>query len=90
MVAQGVWTASARTFARARRRTGRNRCGELRDAKTGSGRARRADKSCQPRSEGYRDASKSVQPVEDEIAIVEAGLEELKPQPGSLPENEWT
>ncbi|MBH5371728.1 hypothetical protein HZZ16_27195 [Bradyrhizobium sp. CNPSo 4016] len=36
------------------------------------------------------DASKSVQGVEDEIGIIEAGLEELKPPPGSLPENEWT
>lgn len=36
------------------------------------------------------DASKSVQVVEDEIAIVKAGIEKLKPPPGSLPENEWT
>jgi hypothetical protein len=28
--------------------------------------------------------------VNDEILIVEAGLEELKPPPGSIPENEWT
>lgn len=32
----------------------------------------------------------AVQAVEDEIAIIEAGLDELKPPPGSLPENEWT
>jgi hypothetical protein len=32
----------------------------------------------------------AVQVVQDEIAIIEAGLEELKPPPGSLPENEWT
>lgn len=31
----------------------------------------------------------AVQAVQDEIAIIEAGLEELKPPPGSLPENEW-
>lgn len=60
------------------------------DAMRGIRRARRADESCQPQSGGYRDASKSVQAVEDEIDIVEAGLEELKPPPGSLPENEWT
>ena len=32
----------------------------------------------------------AVQAVQDEIAIIEAGLEELKPPPGSLPENEWS
>lgn len=32
----------------------------------------------------------AVQALEDEIAIIEAGLDELKPPPGSLPENEWT
>jgi hypothetical protein len=31
----------------------------------------------------------SVAAVQDEIALIEAGLEELKPLPGSLPENEW-
>jgi hypothetical protein len=31
----------------------------------------------------------AVQAVQDEITIIEAGLEELKPPPGSLPENEW-
>ena len=31
----------------------------------------------------------SVAAVQDEIAIIEAGLEELRPPPGSLPENEW-
>jgi hypothetical protein len=31
----------------------------------------------------------SVAVVQNEIAIIEAGLEELKPPPGSLPENEW-
>jgi hypothetical protein len=31
----------------------------------------------------------AVQAVQDEIAIIETGLEELKPPPGSLPENEW-
>ncbi|TWI73619.1 hypothetical protein IQ16_01757 [Bradyrhizobium huanghuaihaiense] len=34
-------------------------------------------------------ASASVQTVGDEISIIEAGLEELKLPPGSLPENEW-
>lgn len=32
----------------------------------------------------------AVQAVKDEIAIIEAGLDEFKPPPGSLPENEWT
>ncbi|RTE88608.1 hypothetical protein D6B98_34480 [Bradyrhizobium sp. LVM 105] len=35
-------------------------------------------------------ASAAVQTVEDEIAIIEAGLEEVKPPTGSLPENDWT
>lgn len=26
---------------------------------------------------------------QEELAVIEAGLEELKPPPGSLPENEW-
>lgn len=35
-------------------------------------------------------AASSVQTVQDEISLIEAGLEQLKPPPGSLPENEWT
>jgi hypothetical protein len=31
----------------------------------------------------------AVETVQDEIAAIEAGLEELRPPPGSLPENEW-
>jgi hypothetical protein len=31
----------------------------------------------------------AIRGVQVEIAIIEAGLEELKPPPGSLPENEW-
>lgn len=27
--------------------------------------------------------------VQEELALIEAGLEELKPPSGSLPENEW-
>jgi len=34
--------------------------------------------------------SNAVQIIQDELAIIEAGLDELKPPPGSLPENEWT
>lgn len=34
-----------------------------------------------------RNAAKAIQ---EELALVEAGLEELKPPPGSLPENEWS
>ncbi|MCK1562445.1 hypothetical protein IVB08_00270 [Bradyrhizobium sp. 173] len=36
------------------------------------------------------DASNSVEMIRDEVAIVEAGVEQLKPPPGSLPENDWT
>jgi inorganic triphosphatase YgiF len=28
--------------------------------------------------------------IQEELAVIEAGLEELKPPPGSLPENEWS
>ena len=31
----------------------------------------------------------AVQAVEDELAIIEAGLEQLKQPPGTLPENDW-
>lgn len=31
----------------------------------------------------------AVQAVQEGLAIIEAGLEELKPPPGSVPENEW-
>lgn len=36
------------------------------------------------------DPANAVQAVQDEITTIEAGLEELKPPPGSLPENEWS
>jgi inorganic triphosphatase YgiF len=32
----------------------------------------------------------AVRAVQDELAVIEAGLEALKPPPGSLPENEWS
>ncbi|EIG61403.1 hypothetical protein [Bradyrhizobium sp. WSM1253] len=32
----------------------------------------------------------AVRAIQDELALIEAGLEELKPPPGSLPENEWS
>lgn len=32
----------------------------------------------------------AVRAIQDELAVIEAGLEELKPPPGSVPENEWT
>ncbi|MCS3765798.1 MULTISPECIES: hypothetical protein [Bradyrhizobium] len=32
----------------------------------------------------------AVTAIQDELALIEAGLEELKPPPGSLPENEWS
>lgn len=31
----------------------------------------------------------AVAAIQEELALIEAGLEELKPPPGSLPENEW-
>ncbi|MCK1474901.1 hypothetical protein IVB27_08785 [Bradyrhizobium sp. 197] len=31
----------------------------------------------------------AVKAIQKELAVIEAGLEELKPPPGSLPENEW-
>lgn len=36
------------------------------------------------------DPAQAVQAVWDELAIIEAGLEELKPPPGTLPENEFS
>ena len=32
------------------------------------------------------DAAKAIQ---EELTLIEAGLEQIKPPPGSLPENEW-
>ncbi|MET4279632.1 hypothetical protein ABIB68_007972 [Bradyrhizobium sp. F1.2.2] len=32
----------------------------------------------------------AVRAIQDELAVIEAGLDELKPPPGSLPENEWS
>lgn len=32
----------------------------------------------------------AVKAIQEELALVESGLEELKPPPGSLPENEWS
>jgi hypothetical protein len=31
----------------------------------------------------------AVRAIQDELAVIEAGLEELKPPLGSSPENEW-
>ncbi|MCK1660488.1 hypothetical protein [Bradyrhizobium sp. 151] len=31
----------------------------------------------------------AVKAIQKELAVIEAGLEELKAPPGSLPENEW-
>ena len=31
----------------------------------------------------------AIEIVEEELRIIEAGLEELKPPPGSIPDNEW-
>ena len=36
------------------------------------------------------DPANAILAIQDELAIIEAGLEELKPPPGSLPENEWS
>ncbi|MET4483367.1 hypothetical protein [Bradyrhizobium sp. F1.13.3] len=32
----------------------------------------------------------AVRAIQDELAVIEAGLEELKPPPGSLPEHQWS
>ncbi|UPK38015.1 hypothetical protein IVB18_12410 [Bradyrhizobium sp. 186] len=32
----------------------------------------------------------AVRAIHDELGVIEAGLEELKPPPGSLPEDEWS
>ncbi|OSI63685.1 hypothetical protein BSZ21_23895 [Bradyrhizobium canariense] len=32
----------------------------------------------------------AVRAIRDELAVIEAGLEELEPPPGSVPENEWS
>ncbi|WP_311985803.1 hypothetical protein [Bradyrhizobium canariense] len=32
----------------------------------------------------------AIRAIQDEMAVIEAGLEELKPPPGSVPENEWS
>ncbi|UPK41051.1 hypothetical protein IVB18_49255 (plasmid) [Bradyrhizobium sp. 186] len=32
----------------------------------------------------------AVKAIQEELALIEAGLEEIKPPPGSLPENEWS
>ncbi|WFU75588.1 hypothetical protein [Bradyrhizobium sp. CB2312] len=31
----------------------------------------------------------AVKAIQEELVLIEAGLEELAPPPGSLPENEW-
>lgn len=36
------------------------------------------------------DAASSIDSVQKDIEVIEAGFEELKPPPGSLPENEWS
>lgn len=35
------------------------------------------------------DPANAAQTVQDELVIIEAGLEVLKPPPGELPANEW-
>lgn len=35
------------------------------------------------------DPANAISVVRDEIGLIEAGLEELKPPPGSLSESEW-
>jgi hypothetical protein len=32
----------------------------------------------------------AVKAIQEELALIEAGFEEIKPPPGSLPENEWS
>lgn len=35
------------------------------------------------------DPTRSIEVVREEIAVIESGLEELKPPAGIVPENEW-
>lgn len=35
------------------------------------------------------DPEKTLTAVQSELALIEAGLEVLKPPPGSIPDNEW-
>lgn len=35
-------------------------------------------------------AAKTAEAVRDELSIIEAGIEQLKPPPGTLPENEYS
>ncbi|UPK40611.1 hypothetical protein IVB18_39560 [Bradyrhizobium sp. 186] len=32
----------------------------------------------------------ALKAIQEELALIEAGLEQVKPPPGSLPENEWS
>jgi hypothetical protein len=32
----------------------------------------------------------AINAIQEELAVIEAGLDELEPPPGSLPENEWS
>jgi hypothetical protein len=34
-------------------------------------------------------AASAAKAIEEELELIEAGLEELKPPPGSIPDNEW-
>jgi hypothetical protein len=36
------------------------------------------------------DPANTIRAVHEDLAIIEAGLEQLRPPPGSLPENEWS
>ena len=36
------------------------------------------------------DPARALQAVRDELSIIEAGIEQLKPPPGSLPKNEYS
>lgn len=35
------------------------------------------------------DPSRSVQAIQAEVKAIEGGLDQLKPPPGTVPENEW-
>lgn len=35
------------------------------------------------------DPANAVQAVDEELALIETGLQELEPPPGSIPDNEW-
>jgi len=44
----------------------------------------------QPQAVSGINPQNAVKAIQEELALIEAGLVEIKPPPGSLPENEWS